>query len=411
MRTNGSLASATAAAILLVAAGVGRSTDLTVYQLADGIIRPSPLRGAQEAYLPIIRPSNHASNLLALPNGDLLCFWFSGSEEGNADVSIAMSRLNHGSNRWSIPVIVASNPGLSDQNPVPFLGSDGQIFLFHTSQKAEKRIAENTALIYELTSEDQGHTWSRQKVVFSKPGWYDRQHLVTFHHKWLFPLYFQGSAGITTNAQEDWSAVKISTDQGKTWSTCKVPGSGGLVQMDIVKLSPDRLLAFFRSRYADWIYESHSSDGCHWSTPVATQLPNNNSSIQVIRLKDGHLVMAFNNTQATATRGKPTTAGRGVLSVGLSVDEGKTWPWVRDVQAGAVPPPFRPGERFEYSYPSIVQAPDGLLQMSFTFRRETIKYMTFSEDWIKDGHTVGVFKGFNRRNRAPKLKPVLQSNR
>jgi predicted neuraminidase len=126
---------------------------------------------------------------------------------------------------------------------------------------------------------------------------------------------------------------------------------------------------------------------------VATQLPNNNASIQAIRLKDGHLVMAFNNTQATTTRGKPRSAGREILSVALSEDNGKTWPWVRDVQAGPTPPPINTAEKAAYAYPSIIQTDNGKLQMAFTFRRETIKYMAFDESWIKQGTTMGIFKG------------------
>jgi predicted neuraminidase len=34
-----------------------------------------------------------------------------------------------------------------------------------------------------------------------------------------------------------------------------------------------------------------------------------------------------------------------------------------------------------------------MIQTAFTFRRETIKYMTFAEQWIKAGTTDGVFKG------------------
>ena len=177
--------------------------------------------------------------------------------------------------------------------------------------------------MYDLTSNDQGHTWTVPKILFSQPGTFIRQHLVVFHHEWLFPTYHSASFGITTNAQNDVSVVKISKDNGKTWTGCEVPGSGGLVQMNIVKLSGDQLIAFFRSRYADWIYKSGSTDGCHWRTPVATQLPNNNASIQAVRLKDGHLVMAFNNAQAATTRGRPRTAARKILSVALSVDGGK----------------------------------------------------------------------------------------
>ena len=163
------------------------------------------------------------------------------------------------------------------------------------------------------------------------------------HGEWLFPTEIVASPDIITHAQNDRTIVKISANSGKSWSDCEVPGSGGLVQMDIVPLAEEHFIAFFRSRYADWVYKSDSTDGCHWGVPVASQLPNNNSSIQVARLKDEHLVIAFNNTQATTTRGEPRTAPRNILSVALSVDDGKTWPWVRDVQSGAEPPSLPSG--------------------------------------------------------------------
>jgi predicted neuraminidase len=375
------------ASCLIFLSALISGANQTMHYLADGIIRPSALKGAWHAYLPIIRPSNHASNLLALPGGDLLCFWFAGKWEGRSGVSIAMARLQHGSKRWTVPVIVSHHPGRSDQNPVPFRAPDGRLWLFHTSQKAGK--GQTTSVIYELTSNDRGRTWTEPKLLFSRPGSFDRQHLVVLHREWIFPIYISASPGITQNAQNDRSVVNVSKNGGKTWTECDVPGSGGLVQMDVVKLSPLRLVAFFRSRYADWIYESHSNDGCHWAAPRPTELPNNNGSIQVARLKDGHLVIAFNNTQATVTRGHPRTASRRILSVALSVDNGTTWPWVRDVQAA----PSGSREDPEYSYPSITQSPDGMIQMTFTFLRETIKYMTFTEQWIKKGTTEGVFKG------------------
>jgi predicted neuraminidase len=378
------------AVVLTAFVQAARSFDMTVYALADGVIRPSHLAGAKEAFLPVILPSSHASNLLALPNGDLLCFWFAGTWEGRSGVSIVMSRLNHGSHRWSQPVELSHRSGWSNQNPVPFRAPDGRLWLFHTSQKAGK--GEGTAVMFYLTSDDEGRTWTTPKPLFQEPGSFDRQHLVVFHRAWLFPTYQSGSP-LTAGTETNYSLVKISKDGAKSWTSCKVPRSRELIQMDIVKVSPDHLAAFFRSRYADWIYRSDSSDGCHWSAPVPTPLPNNNSSIQAARLKDGHWVMAFNNAHATSERGKPGGAPRKILSVALSIDGGKTWPWVRDVQAGNTPPAFLPGEDSEYSYPSIVQTPDGMIQLTFSFRRETIKYMTFDEQWIKQGATAGLFKG------------------
>ena len=46
----------------------------------------------------------------------------------------------------------------------------------------------------------------------------------------------------------------------------------------------------FRSRWADNIYASRSfDDGRTWTEPEPTELPNNNSSLQMTRLMNGDL--------------------------------------------------------------------------------------------------------------------------
>jgi len=361
----------------------------------DGVVRPGP-NGVRQAYLPVDFANSHASNLLFLPNGDLLCTWFSGSREGQSDVAIVLSRLAKGSDQWTKPAVLAREPKYSFQNPVLFRDPTGKLWLFHTAQLAGKGQA--NSIIMEMTSTDNGHTWTHTKPLFTKPGSYDRHPLLIVGKEWIMPMYFTPSRGIITGAESNYSAMKITSDGGAHWKECDVPDSSGLVQPTVLQLAPHRFVAFFRSRFADWIYRSESTDGCKWAPPVATQLPNNNASVQAALLKDGHIVIAFNNVNATDKRGKPTSAERKPLSVALSVDGGKTWPWVRDVETGT---PGKDAEydlpdkvgHDEYSYPSIKQGPDGNLHMAYTFRRATIKYVTFSEAWIREGGTVGKFKG------------------
>ena len=150
------------------ATGTAPGADKTVYEMADGVVRPSALNGVREAYLPIIVNSSHASNLLSMPNGDLLCFWFAGTWEGRAGVSIVMSRLDHGSNRWTLPVVLSNHPGHSDQNPVPFRAPDGRLWLFHTSQIANQ--GETNSVIYRLTSDDQGTPGRRPSCCLLNQG-------------------------------------------------------------------------------------------------------------------------------------------------------------------------------------------------------------------------------------------------
>jgi predicted neuraminidase len=373
------------AAVCLSGLGVMRAES--PYKLADGVVRSSKLQGAKEAYLQMIVNSSHAANLLVLPSGDLLLTYYAGIYERGADESIVLSRLPRGSSKWTEPVVVSHHADWANQNPLLFLAPDKSVWLFHTTQKGGHDQTKD--IVYGLKSTDEGHTWSEPVTVFPQLGLYTRQPLVVFQNKWLFPVYHSAGGSITSNAQKDHSYVEVSADAGKSWKECDVEGSGGFVQMNIIPISANRLIAFYRSRYADWIYESESSDGCSWTPPHATQLPNNNASIQATALKNGHLAIIFNNTQAELKPEHADTSSRRILSMALSEDGGKTWPWIRDIENPSISEPILPLEDAEYSYPSIVQSTDGMIHVAYTFRRETIKYMKFSEDWIKHGTTVG----------------------
>lgn len=389
--------------VLFVIGGMNTASDSLIDRLANGKIQPSSVPGLQVAYLPIVFPSAHSSNLLNLSNGDLLCAYYSGRWEDKSDVAIVISRLAKGSDQWTKPEVIAQQAGVAFENPVLFEPRPGQLWLFYTSQVAEA--GQTSAQVFYRTSHDNGKSWSGGAVLFAKAGSFDRQRLVVSGNEWFFPMYY------TPRSDADhYSSVQISTDNGNHWKECVVADSNGLVQPDLVELSPHHFTLFFRSRFADWVYVSHSENGCSWTTPQPTQVPNNNSSIQVTGLRNGHLIMAFNNIQATTTRGKPTDYARFPLSVALSVDGGRTWTWVRDVDIGQdVPQEKVPTTMagvdvsseqkaffqhlFDYSYPSITETPDGTIHMSYTFRRRTIKYARFNESWIKGAGTIGLFTG------------------
>ena len=355
---------------------------------ADGLFRRQP-GGTMAAYLPTIARSSHAANLLRRRNGDLLCFWFTGKAEGLADVGIAFSRLPAGSNQWTPPKLIDHDASSSFQNPVGFEASNGTLWLFHTTQAAGQ--GQSHARILVSRSRDGGRNWGSPQTLFDQPGSFTRQPLIVRPDgAWLLPMYVTPSAGITDNAETNYSLVKLSRDQGRTWTDCPIPQSNGYVQPSVVQLGKSMYLAFFRSRFADHIYRSESSDGCHWSAPAATPLPNNNSSIQAVRLRDGKIAMAFNNTHGTLVNGKPTTGPRVPLSVALSSDGGLTWTPPRDLETIAsdeLPGPTgiaAPEDKrtAEYSYPAILQQPSGEVVVAYTFRRETIKVVTFPESWL-----------------------------
>ncbi|MFP3846361.1 sialidase family protein [Priestia filamentosa] len=369
-----------------------------------------------EAYLPSDCIQNHAANLLVLDNGDLLCTWFAGTQEGIPDIHIYISRLKKGESSWSKAVKVSDDPTRSEQNPVLFKAPDEKIWLLYTAQKSGNQ---DTAVVRYRISEDNGHSFGPIKTLFDKAGTFIRQPIVVLDNgEWLLPVFYcHTTKGRKWTGHKDTSAVKISKDEGKTWEEFEVPNSTGCVHMNIEKLDNGTLLALFRSRWADYIYISYSADrGRTWSEPKPTELPNNNSSIQFTKLANGHLALVFNNmnaencterraslyddieeeeseenvvTEAVEDSGEREAfwgAPRAPMTVAVSEDNGVTWPFVKDIEVGdgyAMTNNSKDKLNREYSYPSIKQGRDGNLHMAFTYFRQTIKYVQLTEEEIK----------------------------
>jgi predicted neuraminidase len=214
---------------------------------------------------------------------------------------------------------------------------------------------------------------------------------------------------------EDTSSVWFSDDGGETWTESEVPGSLGCVHMNIVARQDGSLWACFRSRWADHIWETTSTDdGATWAEPTPTTLPNNNSSIQAVSLGDGGVALVFNRSSAAdaterrvslydeiddegvregvdgpvlaepeidADSSRRTAfwgAPRAPMTLGLSPDEGRSWPVTVDLETGdgyCMSNNSRDGLNRELSYPSVLPGPDGDLHVAYTFHRRAIKHV------------------------------------
>src|SRR3954462_3771156 len=95
---------------VLLLAGVITAASLGGYEQQQGSPKNRTFRIAGRAlptaYLDRFYPSAHAANLLLLHNGDVLCFWFSGTAEGESKVGILMARLARGAGTWSQPKLI-----------------------------------------------------------------------------------------------------------------------------------------------------------------------------------------------------------------------------------------------------------------------------------------------------------------
>ena len=382
-------------------------------------IHPCPGEASRfEADIPAVCVQNHAANLMPLPNGDIGCVWFGGTQEGISDISIYFSRLAKDATCWTNPVKLSDDPSRSEQNPILFPAPDGKLWLLYTAQKSGNQ---DTAIVRYRISDDNGESWGPIGTLFEKAGTFVRQPVVVLDNgDWLVPVFYcRTDPGEKWVGNNDISAVMISTDQGKTWCEYPVPDSVGCVHMNIEKMPNGSLFALFRSRWADHVYSSRSLDnGRSWTAPQPTELPNNNSSIQFTRLANGHLAIVYNDTssaQATERRlslydeiedeadapqaapppVEPKSASgrtafwgtpRAPMTLAISEDCGKTWPYKRNLETGDGYCMSNNSEKQinrEFSYPSIKQGADGALHIAYTYWRQKIKYVRVTEDWVK----------------------------
>jgi predicted neuraminidase len=128
-------------------------------------------------------------------------------------------------------------------------------------------------------------------------------------------------------------------------------------------------------------------------------LPNNNSSIQALRLADGRIALVFNESSRADATGRrlslyddiggeapaPITersafwgAPRAPLTLAISSDRGLTWPLRRHLETGdgyCMTNNSRDRLNREFSYPTLVQGADGTLHIAYTYWRQAIKYV------------------------------------
>ena len=84
-----------------------------------------------------------------------------------------------------------------------------------------------------------------------------------------------------------------------------------------------------------------------------TALPNPNSGIDAVSLKDGRHLLIYNHT----------AKGRSPLNVALS-DDGTTW------KAG----PVLEDEPGQFSYPAVIQAANGRVHVTYTWKRQKVRH-------------------------------------
>jgi predicted neuraminidase len=367
----------------------------------DGVLQ-SITEQRWDAFIPSPSPQNHAAFLSRLPDGNLACVWFGGTMEGMPDISIHMSVFDEATLQWSKAQVLIDDRSRSEQNPLLFNAPNGTVWLLYTSQVSGNQ---DTAVVRRCVSRDGGRSFEPADTMIGDAGTFIRQPIVTLATGDLLLPVFK----CRIEASEKWSGNKDnagvyrSTDGGQSWHFTEVPDSLGCVHMNIVPISESHLVAFCRSRWADFVYRTESLDGgARWLAPAPTALPNNNSSIQCTRLSDGRLAMVYNHSSAANATGRRTSlyddleedgtaakqstegrlsfwgAPRAPLSLAFSTDAGLTWSNRQDIDTSdgyCLTNNSATHANRELSYPVLLEGPDKTLDIAFTWFRQGIKHV------------------------------------
>lgn len=339
---------------------------------------------------------NHAPQLCWADDETLVCVWMAGGQEGTAGMSIYGAHLKKGKTRWSASKLISQNTSNSEQNPLLFIGGDGRLHLIHTAQTPRDPTDDSwrqegvpfsmqwTARIHHQSTSKWGARWTKSKLLFEDAAFCRNPPIKLPDGQYLLPIYRSLESGGAFG--DDYSQVVILNDSAE-WKRdfIDVPESKGRVHGSIVISEDGRsLLQFFRSRRADRIYKSTASlRGTDWSAPVAIELPNNNSSIQALRLQNGLLAMIFNRfamnplAQENEWGSAEWPMTRWPLSIAISEDDGITWPWIRDIDYGQG---FSGQANWHFNgqmaYPTMIEGQPGVLHVAYSWgARAAIKYV------------------------------------
>ena len=291
-------------------------------------------------------PQCHASTIAETQAG-LVAAWFGGTREKHPDVGIWVSRFADG--KWTPPVEAANGIESSTKrypcwNPVLFQPQSGPLLLFY---KVGPSPGSWWGML--IHSTDGGRRWSAPRRL--PPGI-----IGPVKNK---PVQLPNGDLLCPASTEDrgWRVhFERTPDLGQTWQTTGPVNDGreiGAIQPSILFHQDGRLQAVGRTT-KDKVFEIWSEDGGKtWGKMSLTPLPNPNAGLDAVTLKDGRQLLVYNHTRE----------GRTPLNVDVSAD-GKEW------QAALV----LENEPGEYSYPAVIQTRDGLVHITYTWKRERVKH-------------------------------------
>lgn len=313
----------------------------------------------------------HPASITELACGDLYIAYYGGAGEYDTETAVYGARRKKGETTWSLPVVIADTPFRGDGNPVVWQAPDGLVWLFYVNLYGETW---SSARVKAKISQDGAMTWSDSFMLTLQEGTMARgKPIVLMNGDYLLPMYYETGSDREQTGADTASYFLRYNPKTKVWTeTNRIRSPDGNLQPQVVQLNADDLVCYMRRGGGfgpdtkGYIQIAKSHDGGNtWSDATDTEIKNPNSAVDVVKLKNGHLALVYNDHMYKRTP----------LTVSISMDQGKTYPFRRDIGGGDN----------TFAYPYMIQTSDGkILVLYTTNNRSTIMLSTFEESAITD---------------------------
>jgi predicted neuraminidase len=190
---------------------------------------------------------------------------------------------------------------------------------------------------------------------------------------YLLPVYHETGEDREGTPADTCSYFLRYNPKRKTWSESnRIFSANGNLQPAPAQIDDNYLVAYLRPggnfdpNPKRFVLRSESRDGGRtWSRGENTQFPNPNSAVDFIKLRNGHLLLVYNDTNID---------DRMPLTVAISTDNDKTYPHRRNIVN-------KPGDTA--AYPVAIQTRDGKIHVVYTSEeRQVVNRAVFEESAI-----------------------------
>ena len=326
-------------------------------------------------------PSVHAASLIVLKDGAVRAFWFAGSREGAADVSIYSSVYDSHSANWSAPTVVmdrvSAEKGLLRYiaklgNPVPSRLPDGRLQLFFVTVSIGGWAGSSISAI---TSDDEGLTWSHPQRLIASP-------LLNLSTLVKSPSvsFTDGSLGLP--AYHEWVGrfgEFLRVDAGRVIDKRRMSSGRSAIQPLMFVNDAQDASAYFRQTRSSGLpkqipVSSTQNAGQNWQQSEDLAIANPNSAVAGVTLKSGARILALNNIEY----------GRHRLVLMMSSNKSGQWQTIEVLEDDEALPD---AQRKEFSYPYMITVDGDDAHLAYTWDRKKIRHRYFSGAWLKHALT------------------------